>query len=161
MSTVPTFIADVHLGKLARLLRLLGFDTVYNNVFNKKAFVTQATSDDRVVLSRDATFGKHQSLRVLLIVSEDPTQQLRQVVDHFQFNYGSFKPFSRCLRCNGLLQHVAKKSVEDGLLPNTRTWYDAFWQCDSCNKVYWKGPHYERMMKVVTSFLSPDNIIFL
>jgi uncharacterized protein len=145
------FIADVHAGKLARLLRLFGFDTFYRNDITTPDLVKKAVEENRVLLSRNPVFSKNNSLRFVWIESEDPMQQMAQLNNHFSLQE-KFQPLSRCLVCNGLLQKVAKEKIVFQLKENTRLFYEEFWQCDSCHRVYWKGPHYERMKKVIACF---------
>jgi len=143
----PTFIADVHLGKLARLLRLLGFDTGYNNAFAATQVLEIARSEHRILLSRNGAYAKQVSIHSLHIKSEDPEIQLQQVVQYFIL-VDQFRPFSRCLVCNGLLKSVPKKSISGNLQQNSAKYFDAFWQCESCGRIYWKGSHYERMLRL-------------
>jgi uncharacterized protein with PIN domain len=157
MPITPTFIADVHLGKLARLLRLLGMDTIYNNAYNKKALLDLALIDNRILLSKDGTFAKHPDVSFFQISSQEPMMQLRQVADHFPFNHEKLRPFSRCLRCNGILHVVLKQDITANLLLNTQTWYHDFWQCSHCRQVYWKGSHYERMLEMIRPFLNQND----
>ena len=143
------FVADVHLGKLARTLRLLGFDTSYKNSFTNEELVAIALEEDRVLLSRNEFLPKkNASLRFLHIQNEDPFQQAKQVVAALALA-NSFQPFSRCLICNGALNPVAKDPVLERLPPNTALYFEAFWQCTNCGRIYWKGAHYNRMLQLI------------
>src|SRR5215213_5667754 len=104
------FIADVHLGKLARLLRLLGFDTLYKNDLTHEELVKTALADDRILLSRSAAFKTKAAPKSFHIEDEDPSQQLRQIVFHFKL-VNEFHPFSRCIVCNGIMQTVSKENI--------------------------------------------------
>src|SRR3954463_5944006 len=95
----PIFIADVHLGKLAKALRLLGFDTLYKNAFTAAQLLTLARAQHRVVLSRGSAFRKHPDVTAVIIESENPEEQLLQVVQQFNLAI-KLQPFSRCLVCN-------------------------------------------------------------
>ncbi|MGZ3951288.1 MAG: Mut7-C RNAse domain-containing protein [Flavisolibacter sp.] len=141
------FIADVHLGKLARLLRLLGFDTLYRNDFTKSELARISREEDRILLSRDREFAKYAT-RYFIVSSEDPMLQLKEVVAHFNLKE-LLLPFSRCIACNGTLEKVSQESVAHLLQKTTREYYSEFWQCADCRRVYWKGSHYERMLKTV------------
>ena len=143
-----TFIADVHLGKLARLLRLLGFDTLYRNDFTKPELVKISSDEGRMLLSRDAGLAKHSAIRYFIVSSEDAMQQLKEVALQFDLKE-HLLPFSRCIACNGVLQTVSKESVTPLLEENTRKYYTEFWQCSQCKRIYWKGSHYQRMLKTV------------
>lgn len=142
------FVADVHLGKLARLLRLLGFDTLYRNDFTKQELVSISHEKDRILLSRDAQLAKRGLSRYFIVTSEDPMLQLKQVVMQFSLKE-QFLPFSRCIACNGLLETASKESVAPLLEKNTRQYYTEFWKCTDCGRIYWKGSHYERMLKTI------------
>lgn len=142
------FIADVHLGKLARALRLLGFDTLYSNTFTAAQLTAIAAAQNRTLLSRSAAFSKNQRVRSLVLKSETPEAQVQQVVQEMQLRQ-QLCPFSRCLMCNGLLAPVSKEAVSIHLEQNTATYVNAFWQCTLCRRVYWKGSHYNRMLQLV------------
>ena len=140
----PLFIADVHLGKLAKALRLLGFDTLYSNAFTAAQLLTLARAQHRAVLSRGTAFRKHPDVTAVIIQSEKPDEQLLQVVQQFDLAKKR-QPFSRCLVCNGLLAPVAKEKIAAQLQENTALYFNEFWQCTACKRIYWKGSHYDRM----------------
>ena len=142
------FIADVHLGKLARWLRLLGFDTVYQNFFTNTELVGIAKDERRILLSHNTAFKKLDNVLIFIIESEDPWQQLKQVTGHFQLK-DKLRPFSRCIICNGSLKSVLKEQVENQLEENTAAYFNEFWQCENCKRIYWKGSHYDRMVRLV------------
>jgi uncharacterized protein len=145
------FCADVHLGKLARLLRMLGFDTVYKNDFRKEELYEISRNENRYVLSKSAYFKRFSDIGFFQIQSADPSEQIIEVADHFKL-FNSMNPFSRCLYCNEILERKDKEEVEQYLLPQTKKDFSEFWKCPSCNRIYWKGSHYERMMKQVEKF---------
>jgi uncharacterized protein with PIN domain len=147
------FIADVHLGKLARLLRLLGFDSTYRNDHSPNELLQLGQEENRMLLSRNSSFEKNMGVNSLTIKSEYPLQQLRQVIDHFNLR-NQFHPFSRCIVCNGILEPVAKESILPLLEKNTAQYFNEFWRCNQCEKIYWKGSHYERMLKTITDIIS-------
>jgi uncharacterized protein with PIN domain len=144
----PVFIADVHLGKLARMLRLLGFDTLYSNVFTPPQLRALANEHDRVLLSRSSSFVAELTVHSVVIRSEEPEMQLQQVVQQFGLQH-AVRPFSRCLVCNGLLLTVPKEHIVSLLEKNTSAFFDKFWQCTACLRIYWKGSHYYRMLALV------------
>jgi uncharacterized protein len=142
------FIADVHLGRLARYLRLLGFDTVYRNDYKIEELTRIADVEQRILLSRTAALAKHGTQHYLLVTSEGPKQQLKQVVQSFTLK-DHFLPFSRCIACNGLLEAVPKESILSLLEKNTSDYYHEFWQCNTCKRIYCKGSHYVRMLNTI------------
>jgi uncharacterized protein len=142
------FIADVHLGKLARYLRLLGFDTWYKNSATNSELKSLASSENRILLSKSELFADDTSFKSCIIKTEDSFLQLKQVIGEFKLKE-DFKPFSRCMICNGLLEVVEKNTVEEKLEENTARYYHEFWQCTGCKHVYWKGAHYKRMIQLI------------
>lgn len=143
------FAADVHLGKLARLLRMLGIDTVYSNSFNMTELLKVSAVEGRIVLSRNPALDKIAgTLPFFIVQSEDPVEQLEAVLNQFPLQ-NQINPFSLCMACNGKLIQVSKEQVKDQLEPNTLLYYHEFWQCDHCKKLYWKGPHYQRMSGLI------------
>lgn len=145
---MPTFVADVHLGKLAKALRLLGFDTLYSNAYTPAQLLALAQAERRILLSRSVAFRKQAGIQAVVIKSENPDEQLQQVVQQFALREG-LHPFTRCLVCNGLLKKAKKESVATQLLPNTQQYFSEFWQCTACHRIYWKGSHYDRMLALV------------
>ncbi|MBN1309247.1 MAG: Mut7-C ubiquitin/RNAse domain-containing protein [Chitinispirillaceae bacterium] len=145
----PLFIADVHLGKLARYLRLLGFDVAYDQKLDDTGIVRRAVEERRIILTRD-----RRLLHAKVIIHgcclhhQEPQAQLREVIDRYDLKK-RLHPFSRCLACNGILQRVAKGSIIRRLEPKTRLYYEKFKQCVVCGKIYWRGSHCERLREVL------------
>ena len=141
----PRFIVDANLGKLARLLRMLGFDAVYRNDFTDHDVAALADKKGRIVLSRD-----RRLLRFKVIAhgywlrSDDPPVQIREVIKRFGLQ-SLIKPFNRCLECNGVIESVEKESILERLEPKTILYFDDFFTCSECGKIYWKGSHYDHM----------------
>ena len=148
------FILDVHLGKLARLLRLLGLDTLYESDYSDREIVQLATSEGRIILTRDIGILKLNDVnRGYWIRAQDPKKQLIEVLTRFDL-FSRLKPFRRCIVCNGIIQQVQKESVIDALDCMTKESYNEFYQCESCKKIYWKGSHYYRMKSFVEQLLN-------
>ena len=149
----PKFVVDVNLGRLARYLRLLGFDTLYRNDFDDKDLVELSSQQKRILLTRDRNLLKHAAItHGCFVHNTKPLEQVEEVVLRLDLS-SSATPFKRCIRCNGMLQPVEKGEVEDRLLPLTRKYYEVFWMCGDCGQVYWKGAHYGRMMELVEGLL--------
>lgn len=150
------FVADVHLGKLARLLRMLGFDTVYRRDCSDAEIVAISTGERRIVLTRDRGILKTKSVtHGYWVRSSKPEVQLREVIGRFDLASGA-RPFDRCMACNGALVPVDKREVLDRLPRRTALHYEEFFRCASCGKVYWKGSHYDRMKNAVREMLGKD-----
>ena len=147
----PRFVLDVHLGRLARYLRLLGFDSLYEDSWSDPDLVAVSTTQRRMLLTRDVGLLMHRSLSYGYFVRAiDPTEQIHEVAGRFDLAEG-MSPFSRCMACNGRLIPVAKEEVADRLPPRTRAHYDDFRQCAACRRVYWQGSHFERLAQIVES----------
>ena len=149
----PRFIADVHLGKLVRLLRLLGFDTVQFGGGKDAALVEAALSDHRIILTRDRDLLKRgQVTHGYWVRSTDSVEQAREVVNRFDLRT-QVRPFTRCPGCNGLLTPVEKEDVLDRIPPKTATWLDEYFICQDCGKLYWRGTHYPRLRETIARIL--------
>jgi uncharacterized protein with PIN domain len=143
------FIADSHLGKLARDLRLLGFSVLYRNEFPDSLIVRMAARQRRIVLTRDKGILKQKVLHWgYWVRSCHHDRQVREIIKRYDL-LKHLSPFSRCVECNGLIEAVAKARVEDQLPPLTRRYYRNFFRCRKCRRIYWKGSHYRRLMLFV------------
>ncbi len=139
------FILDVHLGKLARKLRLLGFDCHYRNDLDDPEIIDVALREGRTILTADRGLLKHKRVvSGLLIRSTQIEKQLEQVLRRYELQERML-PFRRCPHCNGLLHSVAKAKIAHLLPAGTGRRYDVFRQCDECGKVYWRGTHHEKI----------------
>ena len=137
----PRFVADVNLGRLARLLRLLGFDTLYRNDYCDPEVAGISSNEQRILLTRDRRLLMRREVQHGYFVRADrPSRQAPEVIRRFELQTEA-RPFGRCSRCNGLVHGVAKDDVLTLLEPRTRRYYDAFWQCSECGQVYWEGSH--------------------
>jgi uncharacterized protein with PIN domain len=143
------FVLDVHLGALARHLRMLGFDVLYRNDYPDAELVRVSTGEKRILLTRDRTLLRHGSLtHAYWLRSQNPGEQAREVLGRFDLRR-SVRPFTRCLECNGRIRKVRKSRVLDRLPPKTAAYYDEFFRCSSCRRVYWKGSHYAKLERSV------------
>ena len=141
---VTKFVADGHLGKLARDLRLLGFDVSYDADASDSSLAASC-SDDRALLTRDRRLLMHKVVRHGYCPrSHDPGEQIIEVVRRFDLAK-LIAPYTRCLQCNGLLGKANKADVLDQLEPLTKIYYDDFRRCENCGKVYWSGSHFGKL----------------
>lgn len=139
------FILDVHLGKLTKYLRMLGFDCLYQNTNDDAEIIRISHAEDRIILTRDrGLYNAKSVVRAFLIHSQHPRDQLEEVLQHFDL-YGCFDPFNRCIRCNGQLERVDKEEIIGLLKPLTKKYFTRFYRCNSCRNIYWEGSHYDRM----------------
>ncbi|WP_157269659.1 Mut7-C RNAse domain-containing protein [Azohydromonas aeria] len=143
------FIADAHLGRLARWLRFAGFDTLWHNAWDDAELVAIAAAEGRTVLTRDrALLMRREVVKGACLRDDDPLAQLADVARRFSLPLREAGP-SRCLECNAVPVPVAKAEVEAQLLPRTRAAFDAFWRCPGCARVFWHGSHWRRMREAV------------
>lgn len=148
-----SFLLDVHLGKLARHLRLFGFSVLYRNDYSDARIAELASRRDCLVLTRDIGLLKHRRIRYgYWLRSTDPYEQLREIFERFRL-YPEARPFRICLECNGRLSPVSKKSVIGELPPRTRLYFDSFRRCGRCRRVFWPGSHYRKMKYRVAQIL--------
>jgi uncharacterized protein with PIN domain len=142
---VTRFVADGHLGKLARDLRLLGIDVLYDNRAADAQLLITATTDDRALLTRDRRLLMHRILRHGYCPrSHDPDEQIIEVIRRFDLA-GLCAPFTRCLDCNASLERVEKAAVFERLEPLTKIYYQDFRRCSGCGKIYWPGSHFGKL----------------
>lgn len=144
---VTRFIADAHLGGLARLLRMAGFDTLYDNRYQDADLVERASRDGRILLSRDRELLKRRGVsHGCYLHAIEPRAQLREIVARLDLA-GSLRPFSLCLRCNAPLHAVAREAVIDLLPERVRSEQLHFTTCRLCGRVYWQGSHWRAMQR--------------
>ena len=145
----PRFVVDVNLGRLARLLRLLGFDVWWSADAADQTLVEVSLAEQRILLTRDRPLLKRRALtHGLFVRSQDPEEQTLEVMRRLHLRQ-RLAPFSRCVRCNGPLAVVAKDEVIDQLQPLTRKYYNDFSRCTGCGQVYWPGSHHQRLVRLV------------
>jgi hypothetical protein len=138
-------VVDANLGKLARYLRLLGFDTRYRNDFDDPELAEISAKEHRILLTRDRDLLKRSLVtHGYYVRARKPDRQVQEVLERFDLRR-SLQPFQRCTACNGELTEVPKESVAERLEPKTRHYHDRFWHCGGCDRIYWRGGHYRRM----------------
>lgn len=151
----PLFIADAHLGRLARYLRMLGFDCLYRKDSRDKEIINSSLQENRIILTRDMGILKNGKVTYgYFIRSQEPKKQLMEVVNHYHL-YEKIRPFERCMICNGILKEVEMERVKDQAPPKTLMYYDRFFQCSNCGKAYWEGSHFENMKKFIEGIPRP------
>lgn len=141
----PCFVLDVHLGRLARYLRLLGLDTLYRNDWPDEELAQVALAEHRILLTRDVGLLKRNAvthgafLRAIM-----PREQLLEVLERFDL-WRQLRLFSRCARCNGAIEAVTRASVAAETPPRVYAYQRHFYRCQSCRKLYWEGKHCDRL----------------
>jgi len=150
---ITKFVLDVHLGKLTKMLRLLGFDSKYRNDFQDEEIVKISLSEKRIVLTMDRNLLKRRILtHGLWIRSRHVKDQVQEVLDRLDL-YKQAKPFSRCLICNSPVHPIQKDKIRNRLLPRTSQTFEKFFICDTCDKIYWPGSHYDRMKEKIEQLI--------
>lgn len=150
----PSFILDIHLGRLAAYLRMLGFDVLYDRSLEDVDLACQAAAQGRVLLTRDRRLLMRKNVeRGYWVRSLEPEEQAVEILRRFGLR-ARIIPFRRCLVCNHPLEPVPKETVLDQLEPLTRLHYEEFHRCPACGQIYWKGSHFERMQALLGRLLA-------
>jgi uncharacterized protein with PIN domain len=141
------FAADRALGALAKWLRILGYDTVFESDVSSQSFF-ENLEDDRILLTRTRKIQKQfSSYRTVFITSDHPADQLKQVVDEIGISQADIRPFSRCITCNLPIAAVGKEEVYGRVPDYIWQTHDTFNKCSRCGRIYWPGSHAERSME--------------
>lgn len=145
------FVLDVHLGKLAKYLRMCGFDSAYENDYDNSKIVRISVEENRIILTRDIGMLKMKAVsQGYFIRNQDSKAQLAEVLNHFDLHQ-AIDPFKRCIKCNGKLERVEKEKVMQQLQPLTQKHFDTFFKCESCQSIYWEGSHFDRMNSFINT----------
>jgi len=145
----PKFIADCHLGKLTKYLRIMGFDTLYFNTIDDNDLIELANSEDRIILTRDKGLHERTKAPTFYLDAIDNLKQLRELQREFGIKNYSLVP--RCIICNTELQKVQKSDIEAQLPPKVKKYFSEFEICPTCKRIYWHGDHYKRMIATIDS----------
>ncbi|MGV0741000.1 Mut7-C RNAse domain-containing protein [Mycolicibacterium sp. XJ870] len=149
----PRFVIDVNLGRLARLLRVLGFDVWWSSDADDQTLADISLDQQRILLTRDRGLLKRRAItHGLFVHSDQAEEQTLEVIRRLDLRR-RVAPFTRCVRCNGRLAAVQKEEVIDKLEPLTRRYYDEFGRCADCGQIYWPGTHFARLTSLVDGLL--------
>jgi hypothetical protein len=147
----PKFIADVHLGKLARYLRMMGFDVFYKNDFDDYQIVSLSLTERRAILTRDRGILKRSKVtHGYWVRTTNIKEQVIEVINRFDLK-NIIKEFSRCIDCNTVLKPISKNEIIDDLPPKVSKSQESFSRCPACKKNYWKGTHHQKMLSFIQS----------
>lgn len=148
------FVLDVHLGKLAAYLRMLGFDARYQSCFRDEDLARISAEERRILLTRDRELLKRaQVTHGYWLRQTDSRRQIAEILDRFDL-CSAIRPFTRCMACNGLLENAGKNQVRERIPPLAAELHDEFRDCPGCGRVYWKGSHYRRMETWIQELMS-------
>lgn len=143
------FVIDVNLGKLAKYVRLLGFDSLYDNQYSDEEIIEIFAARKRIILTRDLELLKHNKVtRGYFLRSTHPVEQLKELIRRFDL-LPKIQPFTRCMQCNGKLSEVPKLTIKGEVKDETYFSFNIFFRCLKCQKTYWRGSHFERMLKMI------------
>jgi uncharacterized protein len=146
---VTKFVADVHLGRLTKYLRMCGFNTYFDIELSDNQIIGISLKERRIILTRDRGLLKNKLVtHGYWIRSVKPENQLKEVLQKFDLK-SKINPFVRCLECNGIIEDVSKEDIKERLLQKTKDFYTEFKRCKICGNIYWEGSHYERMKKFI------------
>jgi hypothetical protein len=155
----PAFVLDSNLGRLARYLRLLGFDSLYQNDFDDETVANIADQEQRTVLTRDRALLQRKIItRGYFVRQVRPRLQVKEVLARFDL-YRLVSPFNRCIRCNGDLQVIDKQAIESRLEPKTRKYFDTFRMCTDCGQIYWQGSHHARSLRLIEELTKLQGLV--
>lgn len=143
------FIADCHLGKLAKYLRAMGFDTLFFNTIDDNDLIELAKRDGRVILTRDRDLHKRESAPTFYLEPIDNLEQLKALEEHFSLK--SYNLAGRCIVCNTQLNKIEKSKIEHMLPKKVKHMFSNYEICPTCKRIYWHGDHYNRMMSIIDS----------
>ncbi len=150
----PKFILDVHLGKLTRLMRMIGLDTLYRNLLDDEEIVEISIDERRTILTRDiGILKRNKAEHGYWIRNTDPNKQIIEVINRFQLKE-NIKAFSRCISCNSGLVEIAKEDYSEQIPEKVFKYYEKYYRCEGCGKIYWKGSHYDGMLKILDQIKS-------
>ena len=150
----PRFLVDANLGRLARLLRLLGFDTRYDQQMDDDVIARIAAQKGLTILTRDRGLLMRRIVtRGYFVRSQAPRTQAAEVMRRFDLRE-QLRTFTRCVDCNGLIQPVSKTEIQDRLPHNTRLFYDTFYRCSQWSKLFWRGAHWQNLQRLIDEIRS-------
>ena len=149
------FVADSHLGGLARLLRMAGFDTLYRNDFRDSELADIARHEPRIVLTRDRDLLKQRGIsHGCYVHALKPERQFGEIVARLDLGC-SFRPFTLCLECNAPVREIEKTYVIRQLPPSVQARHEHFTICDCCGRVFWEGSHWQHMRQLLDKMIGP------
>lgn len=158
---VSRFVCDVHLGTLARRLRLLGFDTLFNIHTGDTELASLSSEEARILLTRDRSLLMRNIVtRGLVVRAHKPDEQVHEILERLHLR-SECKPFTRCTMCNGLLERVRKEEprfseIETRIPERVRAWRDEYAACASCGRVYWEGTHCAKLRELVDAYVAGE-----
>jgi len=157
MKENPKFIVDHNVGKLAKWLRIMGYDTLFFKGNDDSQMIATALAEGRMIITRDTQIIKRRvvtsgQLKVIFIQSDEPKVQMGQLIDTLNLDC-QFRPFSLCLECNQPLVERSKQEVRDLVPPYVFQTQSQYRECSACHRIYWRGTHWQAMTKRLEEFM--------
>lgn len=149
----PKFIADCHLGKLAKYLRLMGVDTLFFSHIEDNDLIYKAKVEERIIITRDRLLSERKDIPVIFLEPTDTKSQLQLLIDHYDLKEDTAL-FSRCIVCNTPLKVIEKEKIIDKLPKKVKKHFDYFEYCPTCDRIYWQGDHYRHMIEFLADVLN-------
>ncbi len=151
------FIVDHNVGKLAKWLRIMGYDTLFFSSPDDSHMIAIALAEGRVILTRDTQIMKRRvitsgKLKAILIQSDKPELQMHQVIDTLSLDC-QFRPFTICLECNQPLLERSKEEVKELVPPHVFQTQNQYVECPACHRIYWRGTHWQAMTQKLEKFV--------
>jgi uncharacterized protein with PIN domain len=147
------FVADINLGDIVKYMRALGYDVHFDPSLSNREIIKISKKENRIILTKSRQLLKFKEVTHGVFVRPGTLeQQIRRIIDYLDIRH-LITPFSRCLCCNGLLRSISKEIIADRISPMTREFCDEYVHCESCDKIYWKGTYYLKMLKVLDRIL--------
>ncbi len=153
MEKAPSFAVDIMLGKLAKWLRLMGFDTFYSNTATDNFLMELTFKEKRILLTRDRPLVQRGGKAAYFVRNIFLPEQLKEVTAMFKLHH--FHPPGRCSVCNGILILIPKSDIEGRVPPYIFQTQEQFFQCQNCGKLYWEGTHIRHIEKMISEILRP------
>jgi len=147
---LPKFIADCHLGRVAKYLRILGYDTLYFSHIEDSDLIRISNDEGRIILTRDRELSERKNANAFLLRATDTQSQLKTILEHFGLSK-KIEERSRCTVCNTPLEHIDKEEVIDRLPEGVKKHFSFFERCPGCGRIYWHGDHYRNMVSLLDS----------
>jgi len=143
------FLLTKEVGRLAKWLRILGFDTEYIKKDNASAVIIQALREERIIITRNSRLPKSGGLRIEVIRTQDLKQQLQEILKTLNISLDTRLMFTRCIICNAELVHIAKDKVKDKVPEYVFKTQNYFVTCAKCNRIYWQGTHWGNVQEAL------------
>ncbi len=152
------FIIDINVGKLARWLRMMGYDAILFNESDDGLMVKKAIAQGRIIITKDSEFMKRRAVRcgrvkAVLVSGDDPEKQMKTLIESLDLAK-SLHPFTRCLECNSVLINKEKGQIKDEVPPRVLEKQDQYMECPHCHRIYWRGTHWQDMSRKLQLFAS-------